>query len=98
MDKLTEILDKVITYTDSSMPIGRLTFAEQKPLCYPVMPPTKSAEEMLRKALEFANQGMDENVRTDQWNTDDYSEGKYYAYEDVAEHLEMLIKEAKRNG
>ena len=53
--------------------------------------PCKSAEEMLKKALEYANQGMDEHRDTEC----DYLEGMYYAYEDMATHLEMLIKEAK---
>lgn len=58
-------------------------------------PPVKSAEEMLKKALEFANQGMDEN--NDYLLGDSlYTEGKYYAYEDMAAHLEMLIKEARQ--
>lgn len=54
-------------------------------------PPKKSAEEMLKKALEFANQGMDEHRDTEC----DYLEGMYCAYEDMVSHLEMLIKEVK---
>lgn len=56
---------------------------------------TRTAEEMLKKALEYANQGMDENRDA---ALNDYMEGLYYAYEDMAAHLEMLIKEAKQNG
>ena len=56
----------------------------------------KSAEEMLKKALEFANQGMDENSPEHFFNRKGYNEGKYYAYEDMAAHLEMLIKEARQ--
>lgn len=59
-------------------------------------PPPKPAEEMLKKALEFANQGMDENSPEHFFNRNDYNEGKYYAYEDMAAHLEMLIKEARQ--
>ena len=58
---------------------------------------SKSAEEMLKRALEFANQGMEEHkdyILLDSC----YTEGLYYAYEDMAAHLEMLIKEAKQNG
>jgi hypothetical protein len=58
-------------------------------------PPKLSAEEMLKKALEYANQGMDENRDK---GLCDYSAGLYYAYEDMAAHLEMLIKETKQNG
>jgi tRNA A37 methylthiotransferase MiaB len=56
-----------------------------------------TAEEMLKKALEFANQGMKDN-KLSAYDTDDYHGGLYYAYEDMAAHLEMLIKEAKQNG
>jgi hypothetical protein len=52
-----------------------------------------TAEQMLKKALEFANQGMKHNKEPKL-----YAEGKYYAYKDMAAHLEMLIKEAKQNG
>jgi hypothetical protein len=56
-----------------------------------------TAEQMLKKALEFANQGMYEH--DDYMNyVDGYIEGKYMAYEDMAAHLEMLIKETKQNG
>ena len=95
MDKLNVILDKVITYTNLAMPVCKITFAEQNPLCHPVKPPAKSAEEMLKKALEFANQGMDES---DCNNYEAFADGKYVAYEDMAAHLEMLIEEAKQNG
>jgi hypothetical protein len=54
-----------------------------------------TAEQMLKKALEFANQGVEE-YKDHQWYQDGYLEGKYYAYEDMAAHLEMLIKEAKQ--
>ena len=53
----------------------------------------KSAEEMLKKALEYANQGMDDS---DCNNHERFADGKYVAYEDMAAHLEMLIKEAKQ--
>jgi hypothetical protein len=53
-----------------------------------------TAEQMLKKALEFANQGME--TYFDQ-QSDDYATGKYYAYEDMASYLEMLIKEAEQN-
>jgi hypothetical protein len=56
-----------------------------------------SAEEMLKKALEFANQGMSDNPLYI-CERDSYAEGKYFAYEDMASHLEMLIKEVKQNG
>ena len=93
VNKLNVTLDKVITYTDNTIPVGKITFAEHKPLCHP----KKTAEEMLKKALEFANQGMTEN-KLSPYNTDNYHDGLYYAYEDMAAHLEMLIKEAKQNG
>jgi hypothetical protein len=54
-----------------------------------------SAEQMLKKALEFANQGMSDNPLYI-CERDIYADGKYYAYEDMAAHLEMLIKEAKQ--
>ncbi len=58
-----------------------------------------SAEEMLKKALEFANHGMEDSKgNEDGHNCNEYAEGKYYAYEDMAAHLEMLIKETKQNG
>lgn len=60
-------------------------------------PPIKSAEEMLKKALEFANQGLEEH-RDYLFQDSLYNEGKYYAYEDMAAHLEMLIKETRQNG
>lgn len=93
MDNLNVTLDKIITYTDSSLPTRKVTFAEQNPLCHPQQPPAKSAEEMLKKALEFANQGMEESQA---YNYDFYTDGKYVAYERMAAHLEMLIKEAKQ--
>lgn len=61
----------------------------------------QTAEEMLKKALEFAYQGMKDSNTTDLYADSGYAnfvEGKYYAYEDMASHLEMLIKEAKQNG
>ena len=76
------------------------TFTTGLPLCnsyYPMpkcKPPAKSAEEMLKKALEFANQGVEDNTLTCFDEHDSYITGKYYAYEDMAAHLEMLIKEA----
>ena len=98
MDKLNVLLDKVITYTDSNLPAGKVTFAKHNPMCHPKKEPSgKSAEEMLKRALEFANQGMKEHkdyILLDSC----YTEGLYYAYEDMAAHLEMLIKEAKQNG
>jgi hypothetical protein len=54
-----------------------------------------TAEQMLKKALEFANKGV---FNASDYGLNDYSAGLYYAYEDVAAHLEMLIKEAKQNG
>ena len=94
MDKLNVILDKVMTYTDPNLATGEITFAEHNPVCYPKKEPSgKSAEEMLKKALEFANQGMDESRDA---GLNDYMTGLYYAYEDMAAHLEMLIKEAKQ--
>lgn len=56
-----------------------------------------TAEQMLKKALEFAYQGMQHNRKYGDFE-DGYMQGKYYAYEDMASHLEMLIKEAKQNG
>lgn len=56
----------------------------------------KSAEEMLKKALEFANQGIFECKRYI-GTEDGYFVGRYYAYRDMADKLEMLIKEAKQN-
>jgi hypothetical protein len=51
-----------------------------------------TAEEMLKKALEYTNQGVKENYGSD------YLDGLNSAYEDMAAHLEMLIKEVKQNG
>lgn len=56
---------------------------------------SKSAEEMLKMALEFANHGVEE---TRNKLSSPYFEGKNFAYELMAAHLEMLIKEAKQNG
>jgi len=58
-----------------------------------------TAEQMLKKALEFANQGMKDSNTTDLYADSGYAnyiEGKYYAYEDMVAHLEMLIKEARQ--
>ncbi len=78
-----------------------LEFSVPSPTHYPPMPkckpPKPSAEEMLKKALEFANQGM-RDIGEPTSYTDDEKAGKYYTYEDMAAHLEMLIKEAKQNG
>jgi len=69
------------------------------PTRYPPMPqckPTKpTAEEMLKKALEYAYQGMKENSRE---YYDSFIVGNYHAYEMMAAHLEMLIKEARQDG
>lgn len=62
-------------------------------LCLEENDVNKSAEEMLKKALEFANQGMEE---TNHKLSSPYFEGKNLAYEMMAAHLEMLIKEAKQ--
>ena len=96
MDKLNVILDKVINYTNLTMPVGKITFSEQKPLCYPVKSPKKSAEEMLKKALSAAYEGKRQNTPDFGFEQCRYNEGKYYAYEDMAAHLEMLIKEARQ--
>lgn len=90
MSDLNETLNKVINY-------GLPSPTRQAPPMPACKPPKKSAEEMLKKALEYANQGMNEN-NLSPYNTDDYHDGKYYAYEDMAAHLEMLIKEVKQNG
>ena len=58
-------------------------------------PPKKSAEAMLKKALEFVNQGM-KDIGEPTNATDEYYAGKYFVYEDMATHLEMLIKEARQ--
>lgn len=56
-----------------------------------------TAEQMLKKALEYANREM-EDIGEPTSATDEYYAGKYYAYEDMAAHLEMLINEVKENG
>lgn len=61
------------------------------------IPPAKSAEEMLKKALEFAKDGMAENEPIFGVKSD-YEDGKFRAFEDMEAHLEMLIEEAKQNG
>ena len=71
------------------MPIHRVP---PMPQCNPPKPTT---EEMLKKALEFAYHGMYDNPLYI-CERDIYADGKYYAYEDMAAHLEMLIKEAKQ--
>ena len=88
MSNLNETLDKVINYglPSSTRP------APPMPTC---KPPKKSAEEMLKKALEFAYQGMDEHKDYMDYE-DGYIEGKHMAYEMLVAHLEMLIKEAKQ--
>jgi hypothetical protein len=88
MNNLNVTLDKIITYTDPTLPKGKVTFIG-------ALAPKPTAEEMLKKALEFANQGMEES---DCNNFEAFQDGKYVAYEDMAAHLEMLIKEAKQNG
>ena len=89
MSNLNGTLDKVINYglPSTTRP------APPMPTC---KPPAKSAEEMLKKALEFANQGVEDNTLTCFDEHDSYITGKYYAYEDMAAHLEMLIKEARQ--
>lgn len=86
MSNLNGTLDKVINYglPSTTRP------APPMPTC---KPPAKSAEEMLKKALEFANQGMEENSRE---YYDSFITGNYHAYEMMAAHLEMLIKEARQ--
>ena len=59
-------------------------------------PPAKSAEEMLKKALSAAYEGKRQNTPDFGFEQCRYNEGKYYAYEDMAAHLEMLIKETKQ--
>ena len=61
------------------------------------IPHSKSAEELLKKALEYANQGMNENEPVFGVKSD-YADGKFRAFELMAAHLEMLIKEAKQSG
>ena len=58
----------------------------------------KTVEEMLKKALEFAYQGVRDNTPEFGFDQEDYSEGQYYSYSKMAAHLEMLIEEAKQNG
>lgn len=58
-------------------------------------PPAKSAEEMLKKALEYANEEM---AYSTLYDSDDYFLGKRYAFGEMITILEMLIKEAKENG
>lgn len=58
------------------------------------VPSGKSAEEKLKKALEYAYQGMEDYDDYMDYE-DGYRQGKYHAYELMAAHLEMLIKEAK---
>lgn len=70
------------------------TFTTGLPLCnsyYPMpkcKPPAKSAEEMLKKALEFANQESFPNC--------EFTRGMNCAKRQMAAHLEMLIKEARQ--
>jgi hypothetical protein len=88
VSNLNVTLDKIITYTDPNLPKGKVTFIGTSP-----SKPT--AEQMLKKALEYAKQGMYENSRL---YYDSFVVGNYHAYEMMAAHLEMLIKEAKQNG
>ena len=60
------------------------------PTCKPL---AKSAEEMLMKAVEYLMLGLDESIYR---GDGDFTRGKIYAYEDMAAHLEILIKEAKQ--
>lgn len=86
----------------SDMDIGRITFSIPSALAGLPMPeckpPKKSAEEMLKKALSAAYEGKRQNTPDFGFEQCRYNEGKYYAYEDMAAHLEMLIKEARQNG
>lgn len=56
-----------------------------------------TAEELLKKLLEFANQGMASTAYNPADVVDEmycsYMDGKYHAYEHIAEELEVLIKE-----
>lgn len=88
MSDLNETLDKVINYGLPS-PTRQ---APPMPACKPLK---KSAEEMLKMALEFANHGMEEHKDYMDYE-DGYIEGKHMAYEMIAAHLEMLIKEARQ--
>ena len=89
MSNLNGTLDKVINY-------GLPSPTRPAPTMPTCKPPAKSAEEMLKRALEFANRGMDENPPKYFFNKNRCSSGLYYAYEDMAAHLEMLIKEARQ--
>jgi len=79
-------------YLGNSIALPEVSSATIIPQCKPSKP---TAEQMLKKALEFAYKGMEE---TECSNLDPFSEGMYVAYEITAAHLEMLIKEAKQNG
>lgn len=54
-----------------------------------------TVEEILKKALEYAYQGMEKYKHHEECG---FVGNLYYAYKDMAAHLEMLIKEAKQNG
>lgn len=54
------------------------------------IPPAKSAEEMLKKALAFANQESLPDC--------EFTRGMNCAKRQMAAHLEMLIMEARQNG
>jgi hypothetical protein len=85
---LNETLNKVINY-------GLPSPTRQAPPMSACKPLKKSAEEMLKRALEFANQGMEDYDDYMDYE-DGYIQGKYHAYELMAAHLEMLIKEARQ--
>jgi len=82
MSDLNETLSKVINY---GLPSPTRP-APPMPTCKPL---AKSAEEMLMKAVEYLMLGLDESIYR---GDGDFTRGKIYAYEDMAAHLEMLIK------
>lgn len=60
-------------------------------------PPKPTTEEVLKRALEFANKGIEDNEPVF-GIISDYTDGKFRAFELMATYLEMLIKEIKQNG
>ena len=86
-------------YLGNSIALPEVSSGTPMPRCKPPNPTREykdeqTAEEMLKKALEFVENCADD---CDKY-LNDFEEGKVRAYRNVASHLEMLIKEAKQNG
>jgi hypothetical protein len=88
MSNLNVTLDKIITYTDPNLPKGKVTFIGTSP-------PKPTAEQMLKKALEFSHTNID-GLLLYYHELNEFDRGMLQGYRYMAAHLEMLIKETKQ--